>query len=89
MLVVNPIISALSDVHGRKPVVLGAVLLSCIPAAVFYKILVEPNMNPIWYYVSLYLQSLLNPIVTCCNSHTTNFLSSNGHIVSRFSTGGL
>lgn len=52
LLLINPIVSALSDVHGRKPVILGAVLLSCIPAAVFYQILVEPNMNPIWYYVS-------------------------------------
>jgi MFS family permease len=67
-LLINPIVSALSDVHGRKPVILGAVLLSCIPAAVFYQILVEPKMNPFWYYVSS--QAVLMSI--------NNFLMSRG-----------
>jgi MFS family permease len=53
LLLVNPIISSLSDIHGRKPAILLALILSCIPALVFYLIIVRPDMNPAWYYVSI------------------------------------
>jgi MFS family permease len=52
LLLVNPIVSSLSDVHGRKPVILLALTVSCIPAFVFYLLLLFPKMNPVWYYVS-------------------------------------
>jgi MFS family permease len=52
LLLVSPIISSLSDIHGRKPAILLALIVSCIPAFVFYLIVVRPDMNPAWYYVS-------------------------------------
>jgi hypothetical protein len=52
LLLVNPIVSSLSDVHGRKPVILLALTVSCIPAFVFFLLLLFPKMNPVWYYVS-------------------------------------
>lgn len=59
LLLVNPIISSLSDIHGRKPAILLALLLSCIPAFVFYLIIVRPEMSPAWYYVSFCFEHLI------------------------------
>ena len=58
LLLVNPIISSLSDIHGRKPAILLALILSCIPAFVFYVIIIRPDMYPAWYYVCVYCRGL-------------------------------
>ena len=73
LLLVNPIISSLSDIHGRKSAILLALLLSCIPAFVFYLIIVRPDMNPVWYYVSVAVEDLFF-------FNYNNFLIANGTI---------
>lgn len=51
-LVCNPVVGSVSDVRGRKPLLLLALFLSTIPPTFFLVLLLIPTFNPDWYYVS-------------------------------------
>jgi MFS family permease len=72
LLLVNPVVGSISDIHGRKPFILLALALSCVPAFVFYVIVRKPEMNPVWYYVSLDAL-VIPPCDSSCFSSETLF----------------
>jgi MFS family permease len=51
-LVFNPLLGSISDVRGRRSILLLGLFLNCIPSAVFLVMLREPTFSPTWYYVS-------------------------------------
>jgi MFS family permease len=50
-MVANPWIGTYSDVHGRRPVLLFSLSLSCLPAVMFCLLVHIPTLPPVWYYV--------------------------------------
>jgi MFS family permease len=47
----NPLMGSYSDRHGRRPVLLFALGVSCVPAVMFCWLVQVPTLSPIWYYV--------------------------------------
>lgn len=48
----NPVVGSHSDEGGRQPMILASLAVLCIPAVVFLQLLLRPNMDPLWYYLS-------------------------------------
>jgi hypothetical protein len=47
----HPLMGSYSDRHGRRPFLLFALGVSCVPAVIFYWLVQVPTLPPIWYYV--------------------------------------
>ena len=48
----NPIVGSISDHYGRRPILLGGLFLSCLPAVVFFVLVTVPTLHPFWFNVS-------------------------------------
>lgn len=51
-LLCNPVMGAVSDMHGRRPVILLALIVSCLPSTVFWLLQRLPHLHPVWYYTA-------------------------------------
>ena len=50
LLLCNPVVGRYSDTAGRRPVLLLALFLQCLPAAVFWYLQRQPHWHPTVYY---------------------------------------
>jgi Na+/melibiose symporter-like transporter len=46
----NPIMGSFSD-HGRKPILISGLFLSCLPASVFLFLVMTPTLHPFWFNI--------------------------------------
>jgi DHA1 family tetracycline resistance protein-like MFS transporter len=63
-LVCNPVLGSISDVQGRRYMVLASLVLTCIPALVFMLLQKVPTLDPFWFYVSNSLVGAINYMST-------------------------
>lgn len=59
-LVCTPVIGSISDVRGRRQLILLGIFVSLVPALVFFVTQHVPTFDPFWYYVASSLTGAIN-----------------------------
>jgi hypothetical protein len=69
--VCNPVMGSRSD-QGRRPILISALCLSCLPAIVFLFLVTMPTLHPFWFNISNSLMGVVDiiSIMFACLSDT-------------------